>query len=176
MIRRLNIFGGPSSGKTTVAAAVFSALKKKGANIHLIPEHVKEWVYLDQKPESFDHLYLLGRQARREDTALRKKHVQLIITDGPLLHICGYCEWFSPAITPHLLGVAKEFEKTYPSLNIHLEGKLPYQREGRFESPERAARMSVFLADFYEKHVPDKFKFSITEEDKIIDLCLKTMG
>ena len=46
MIRRINIYGGPGVGKSTLAASIFAFMKKRGDNVELVQEFVKQFAYL----------------------------------------------------------------------------------------------------------------------------------
>ena len=47
-MRVLNIFGGPGSGKTTSACALFSEMKMQGYSVEYVSEYAKQVVYADQ--------------------------------------------------------------------------------------------------------------------------------
>ena len=62
----INLYGGPGVGKSTVAAELFSLMKKENYNVEFVTEHAKELTYegrynvLDQ-----DQLYVFAKQHRK---------------------------------------------------------------------------------------------------------------
>ena len=59
-IRRIGLFGGPGTGKSTLSAMAYSKLKTMGINVELVQEYVKSWAYEKRMVSSFDQLYLLA--------------------------------------------------------------------------------------------------------------------
>lgn len=47
--RIINLWAGPGSGKSTIAAYVFSKLKMKNINCELVTEYAKQLVYSGRK-------------------------------------------------------------------------------------------------------------------------------
>ena len=88
----INLFAGPGAGKSTTAAEVFVALKKKGIKVELVREFAKELEYrgtLDITDQSeISHVQYI-----RQSSPLRQ--VEYIITDGPLIlgNIYGGNNW-----------------------------------------------------------------------------------
>ena len=64
----LNFFGGADIGKSTIAADVFSKLKRKGYKTELVGEYAK-WLWYQNATEIVeDQLYLFAEQAHRTKT------------------------------------------------------------------------------------------------------------
>jgi len=150
MIRRINLYGGPGSRKSTQAAYIYSQLKGKNLRVELVQEFVKTWAYEKRKPSSFDQLYLFARQLRMEDIVLRNG-VEYVITDSPIgLSICysqayGFVQW--PALTI----LAQEFERSYPSLNLFFDrAGTEYEEHGRFQKETDAMKMDKIILAYLE--------------------------
>jgi nicotinamide riboside kinase len=144
MFRRINLLSGPGVGKSTMAARIYSALKIKGRDIELVREHVKNWVYEERAPKSFDQVFLFGAQMRAEDIVLRSG-VEILVTDSPLfLSIC-YAEAYETPGWRHLLPLCDEFEGAYPSVDIFLERRSPYEPKGRFQDEGKAMKMDDLI-------------------------------
>jgi nicotinamide riboside kinase len=151
MIRRINLFGGPGSGKSTTAAELFARLKRDGHKIELVREYVKNWAYENRPVTGFDQLYLFAKQLRMEDILLRNG-VELIVTDSPISLSTCYAERYGHKGMDGLRLIAKDFEYHYPSLNIFLDrGKKEYVNLGRYETEEQAKEMDVLIY----KHLVD---------------------
>jgi len=147
-IRRINILGGAGCGKSTSSSYVYSVMKKDGYNIELVTEYVKNWAFEYREPQSFDQVYLFAKQMRQEDLILRN-NIDLIITDSPLyLSIC-YAYYYECDYYNHLLSLAMDFEKEYPSLNILLNrANCEYRIDGRYQDLNQAITFDKFLRKF----------------------------
>lgn len=171
---RINLWGGPGSGKSTVTAYVFSQLSRNNYNVEIINEYVKQWAYLDRQPKSFDQIYIFGKQLHAEDVILQSG-VSHLITDSPLLMSAWYCRKNSPAFWQHILALASEFEKAHPSIDIFLDRSgIKYQQRGRFQNEEEAATMDRQLFEFVTEYCPNVVRIKTIEPDAIVaHICSK---
>ncbi len=92
MIPRINFFGGPGVGKSTLAAKFFTSLKRRGHSVELIQEFVKQYVYTKQTLSSWGQVYTFGRQFGAELCTL-EGGVRQIVTESPLLLQCIYAQY-----------------------------------------------------------------------------------
>lgn len=102
-MRKINFYGGPGSGKSTVAALLYSELKVLQYRTELVREFAKDLVYQGFDLTKSDYnlqLIIFAEQLRRE--ILLDKHVDFIISDSPLFLNAYYSK------EPHLLQVATE--------------------------------------------------------------------
>ena len=83
MTNLINIFAGPSAGKSTTAAGLFHWMKDKRMNVEYAPEFAKDIVWDQSFHLLDDQLSILGEQHRRLYRLLGQ--VDYIITDSPLL-------------------------------------------------------------------------------------------
>ena len=137
--RRINLFGGPGSGKSTTAAKLFSELKllrksgKISQNVELVTEVVKPWAYAGQVPVGWDQLHLFSEQLRREELYLRNG-VDIVITDSPLLLNYVYSQQAGLPFSADIYNMACLFEQKYPSLNYFMNREGEYVSQGRFQT------------------------------------------
>lgn len=84
-MRKINLYGAPSSGKSTLAAYQYAVLKIKGIRTEMVREYAKELVYsgkdISNLPQK-DRLHILKTQIKRE--ALFTNQVEILITDAPI--------------------------------------------------------------------------------------------
>ena len=82
----INLFGGPGSGKSTTAAALFSNLKRLDFKCELVTEYAKDVEYEGRSNIFEDQLYITAKQNRRLKR-LQDYHISLdyAITDCSLL-------------------------------------------------------------------------------------------
>ena len=79
----INFYGGAGIGKSTIAADVFSKLKRKGYKTELVGEYAKWLWYQNATDIVEDQLYLFAEQAHRTRT-LEKYGVEFTVCDSPL--------------------------------------------------------------------------------------------
>lgn len=168
---RINIIGAPGSGKSTVTADMFSRLKRDGYNIELMHEYVKNWVYINQQPKSFDQMYLFAKQLRQEDLALRA--CEHIITDCPLL-MCAAYGWIEGVpFWEELLHINDYFEHAYDnhqSINIFLNRQTEYIADGRFQKLEEESNIiGTKLLEFMDTSGIEYVQFNNTSSYKIYE-------
>ena len=146
MKRRICLYAGPGSGKSTMAAWAYSALKIQGRSIELVREHVKNWVYENRPPQSFDQVFLFAAQMRAEDVVLRSG-VEMLVTDSPLFLSLCYAEKYGTPGWRHLLPLCEEFEATYPSIDILLHRRSAYDPKGRFQDEKAALEIDAMIRE-----------------------------
>lgn len=136
----VNLFGGPGSGKSTTAAAVFAELKMRGRNVELVTEYVKKWAWRGIKPGVFDQVYFFGKQAHAESILYGK--VEAIITDSPLLLAAYYEDHFQPdwqVVRPAVFQFLKKTgEAGVIRKNYWLTRKKAYNPAGRYQTEGEA--------------------------------------
>lgn len=174
---RINLYGGPGSGKSTTAAWLFSELKKRHFSIELIPEYVKSWAYQNRKINQFDQIYFLGKQLQYEYRFL-SSGVKNVITDCPVLLSAVYAKLYYPKLQleEEIINIVKKYETEFPSLNIFLmRGDKKYHQQGRYQTLEEAKeidyRISLMIGDIYSN---DKNLFYIpySGQEKILNTVL----
>ena len=79
----INFYGGAGIGKSTIAADIFSKLKRKGYKTELVGEYAKWLWYQNATDIVQDQLYLFAEQVHRLKT-LERYGVEYAICDSPL--------------------------------------------------------------------------------------------
>lgn len=176
VIRRISLFGGPGSGKSSTSAFLFSELKARGFSIEIVTEYIKFWTYISRKPESFDSVYCMAKQLHKEDTILRGQ-TKLTITDSPLMLQCFYSWYHNEHGSVPMEELEKEVEEIYPSLNIFLtRGDYVYDNNGRYENFEQAKQVDVSLRAFLNSKKVNYLDFTCNDKIKILDYVLEKIG
>lgn len=175
MIRRINLSGGPGSGKSTTAAEVFAHLKKHGKSVEMVREYVKEWAYEGRDISDYDQLYFFGKQLRKEIVVLNSK-VDVIVTDSPLILQIIYASKtnLSKETINAMVTILMEYDKKYPCLNIILDrGHKPYVQEGRYQTYGEAKQMDRYIELYHSGWKFDYVKIPFQDSEKIIKAIME---
>lgn len=158
MKRRINLFGGPGSGKSTTAAMLFAHLKKSNISVEHCTEYVKRWVYLKRSVSKHDQIYLFAKQQQTEYTCLNNG-VGVIVTDSPcFLSYCYARKWSDENITQALALLNKSYDADYPPINIFIRrGTKPYHQEGRWQTKSEAEDIDKLIRDSLDSFYPDGY-------------------
>lgn len=157
--RRVNLYGGPGTGKSTTASDLFAEFKRKcvdGAvdvQFELIQEFVKEWAWEKRSPEGFDQVFIFANQQRKEEIPLRGG-VHHVFTDSPLFLGAAYARKYHSKTFNALISLAELHEEKYPGLHIFLDrGDRPYVGKGRYEDAEKARKMDAYIRSLLDLYV-----------------------
>jgi hypothetical protein len=140
----INLFGGPCIGKSTMAAELFSNMKKRNYNVELVTEYAKDAVWEERFNVLTDQLYIMAKQNRRINVLVDK--VDYIITDSPILLGAIYTE------DEDIIKLAIKLHEKHKSINFRLKRKPRYSKIGRAHNKEEAlqidAKIDVLLLDY----------------------------
>ncbi len=153
----VNLFGEPSTGKSTAAAYIFSMLKMKGISCEYISEVAKDKVW-DEEFKAFEfQSYLFGNQQHRLGRVNGK--VDIIVTDSPLLLSAVYNSdpilIANPELHEKFKDVAVGFFKAYNNINFLLQRQHAYENLGRNESEAEARKVRETLCKTFERYNVD---------------------
>jgi len=137
VIRRINLYGGPGVGKSTMAAQVYLRLKQWGRSVELVQEFVKARAYEGRPIVGWECLSTFTRQFEAEHRFL-SNGVGEIVTDSPLLLQAFYAEWHGCKVASQLKEMALAYEEPFPSINFLLFRDKRYVSQGRFQDEEAA--------------------------------------
>ena len=84
----INLYSGPGVGKSTLAASLFAELKKSQIECELITEFAKRKVWEGNTTCLTNQLYITAKQQYMMWCV--SQHVNVIVTDSPLLLGCIY--------------------------------------------------------------------------------------
>lgn len=171
----VNMFGGPSCGKSTMAAQVFSKLKMLGVNCELVQEFAKDLTWEERYDALTDQAYITGVQNRR--LSLLKNKVDVVVTDSPLL--LGSIYVSDDKIKNSYTKFLFDLFDTYENINFILPRKKKYDTNGRTQSKDEAIAIDEEIKNLI-RHV-DHYDFSDTSydldvtSDEIVDLVIREM-
>lgn len=147
----INLYCGPGGGKSTSASYLYYLLKSQGANVELVREYVKDWAWEARKINTYDQIYFLGKQTRRESMLYGK--VDYIVTDSPVMMGSYYADKYCPKLLADGIRAAtKAFydqaeQDGHKHHHVFLKRSKPYNPSGRYQSEEEAKGMDVELRE-----------------------------
>lgn len=141
----VNLYGGPGSGKSTMAAAVFAELKWLGVNCELVTEYAKTKVWEESFRVFESQFFVSANQIYNIQSVA--KHVDLIITDSPILMRTAYTDKEDKI----LLSLIKSEHSKYNNINIFLNRVKPYNPNGRMQSEAEAIQKDKEILEILEK-------------------------
>jgi RecA/RadA recombinase len=144
MSLRINFYGGPGVGKSTLAAHLFAWLKQEGFDTELAQEWIKTWVYQNRRMASFDYVYTFANQLHTEDRLLQAG-INIVVTDSPLYLQVIYALHQKMEAANELWKIARRFEAAYPSVNFVVARQTAYKPLGRYETAQQAAAMDPII-------------------------------
>lgn len=169
-MKKINLYGGPGIGKSTVTALVFAALKVKGFNAEMINEYAKELVYegIDLTKAS-KHLQnkILIEQIKRE--LLFEDKVDYLITDSPIMLNAYYNK------DPKALEMAKLHQSTNDIHFFLQRGFENFETKGRSHNKKESLEIDDKMTNFLIKNKIDLKMISGDSQEKA-DQILKLLG
>jgi nicotinamide riboside kinase len=142
----INLFGGPGTGKSTLCAKIFVALKMQGFEVEMAPEYVKDLVWEESFKKIENQLYIFGKQHNRIYRLLRK--VKVIITDSPLLNSIIYYSGDNPHFIPMVLWEHNAMN----NLNFYIPRTFEYVENGRTQNLDGAKEVDRKYEEFLKQH------------------------
>lgn len=134
----INLYSGPSSGKSTTAALLFGALKLKGINCELVTEYAKNLVWAERKKDFNHQLYITAKQHYKLE--ILRNQVDFVVTDSPLLFGLVYCpENYFPSYKSLIAELYESFENE----NFFIKRVKPYNPVGRNQNEDEAKSLDV---------------------------------
>lgn len=170
----INLFGGPGSGKSTIAAGLLYYGKLLGKNIELAAEYAKELAYSGVTPGSDLQITIFTEQKRREINLLGK--VDYIVSDCPVM-LSGVYEKKVGNLSEYgqISKIIQQYERekiesNYRSINIFINRPLTYETVGTYQNLEEAKELDKLIMEYLYDH---KFTYHVVPaigEDTIVPI------
>jgi len=135
------MFGGPGSGKSTMAASVFAELKWLGIDCEYVSEYAKDKVWEESYHVLNCQPLVLGKQLSRIFRLNGK--VEVVVTDSPILLSPIYDKYRSKAFLAH---VVEQFSM-YNNYNIFLKRVKKYNPNGRMQTLSEAEKLDLRIRE-----------------------------
>jgi adenylate kinase family enzyme len=167
----VNFFAGPGSGKSTLSAALFSELKSRDINCELVVEYAKKKVWEEAFKVFECQLYVSAKQIY--SMFIVSKHVDIIITDSPILLSSVYSN-----NDLDLNNILLREHNKYDNINIFLKRIKKYNPKGRMQTEKEAKEKDKQIIDIL---LNNNIDFKTFDGDKksvepITDLIIKHLN
>lgn len=153
----INLWGGPSSGKSTLAAGIFHELKSKGIECELAREYAKDVVWEGRTHLLENQLYLFAKQAKRIKDLIDK--VEFVITDSPIL--MGYVYLSKTSATEEYKEALKTVmileHNSMQHMDVLVPRLKPYSNAGRTQTEKEARALDIDIIDLWNTNGSDLF-------------------
>lgn len=167
----INLFGGPGTGKSTVAADLFALMKWNNMNVELVNEYAKEVTWEERFSILDDQFYVTAKQNRKLTRI--KNQVEWAVTDSPLILALAYAK--EDYLPNYFRKLIMELYNTYDNINIFLEREKPYHSIGRNQSEDEARKIDQWVLNFLDENGYDYYKIPANEHTRyhIMDIITK---
>ena len=153
----VNLFGGPCTGKSTVAAWLCSELKKRGYTAEIIHDAAKDIAYRGAVNELRNPLAILSAQYDKE-LAFENNGVDFIICEAPSVTIEAYNALAEGYVThevrhaiTNLACVARRSQTANNKvLDVRMQACLPFTAVGCLSDEQSANDLHIRLTELVE--------------------------
>lgn len=153
-------YGSPGTGKSTIAAQLFSLLKWNKIRCELVTEYAKELVWEERGVTIKNQLYIFSKQHHKIFKLLGK--VDYIISDSPLL-LSGFYAMKNDYDNPFFIDLIKhEFDKD-ETIDIFLKRTKEYDTVGRIHTEEESNQYSIEIKKYLDNLKVNYSEFDATE-------------
>jgi nicotinamide riboside kinase len=144
----VQIFGGPSAGKSVLAAELYVVMKKANiGSVELIQEYAKELVWQERFNDLKDQSLVTAGQIAK--TMPLNNKVDYLITDSPLLLGLVYAQDYKE-VEETILSHTNQFERT---VNVFVErGGASFETQGRVHNEQQSIELDKKIKDMLEKY------------------------
>jgi deoxyadenosine/deoxycytidine kinase len=143
----VNLFAGPSAGKSTMAAGLFYNLKKAGVNCELTTEFAKELTWENRESALDNQIYILGKQYHKLYRLLGQ--VDVIVTDTSFVYGCVYApeDYFESYES-----LVMEIFSSMNNMNFFIDRIHPYNSVGRNQTRQQALKIDNRIVDLLKDY------------------------
>lgn len=143
----VNLYGAPSTGKSTGAAYIYSKLKLDEINCELVTEFAKDMVWDENKKAIYNQAYVFGNQYYRISRLENK--VDVVITDSPILLSIIYNK--DKRLGKEFIDLVKSVSSSYENrLDILFKRVKQYKTIGRLHNEEQSDKLYNEIKDLLD--------------------------
>lgn len=139
----LNMFGGPSAGKSVAAMELTANLKRAGYAAEYVPEVAKDLIHEDTTVLYRYQDWISAEQNRRQGRLVGQ--YEYVVTDSPLLLGIFYCP---PNYYPSFKQLILEKFWSYTNINFYLNRVGAYDPNGRYQDEAGAMQLDLQIKSY----------------------------
>lgn len=146
----VNLFGAPSSGKSTIASGLFEKLKIHGLRCEISMEYAKRLIRHDREKELLNQSYVTNKQYHKLFMMKLAGDVDVVITDAPIPIGLAYApadcgRWYEDMVW--------HFYNQNDNVNYFINrGDAEYKEDGRQQSELEAELVGRKMKDIMRFH------------------------
>lgn len=169
----INLYGGPGTGKSVLAAELFATMKKKGISVELVTEKAKSLTYSKDYKTLHDQLLVFATQHHKVFKLVGQ--VDYAIVDSPLLLNLVYFKDDLPYDYNLFSRLVLQVDSHYRTHNFYLERSedFVYQEYGRNESSKEALEKDD---EILETLIAYGIKHSVVDYKNASSCIMKRVG
>lgn len=145
----VNLFAGPSAGKSTTCAGVFNLLKLHDVDTEIVTEFAKDLVWEGRAKTIDNQRYLFGKQHHR--IWRLNGSVNVVVTDSPLLLSLVYGK-LNSNVSDYFFADVKKAYDDFNNINFFLERQKKYNPNGRMQNEEEARSIDKLIKDMLDDY------------------------
>jgi nicotinamide riboside kinase len=147
----INCFGGPSSGKSTMCAGLFTKLKCLGVDSEMALEYAKDVIWEESFKKLDNQIYIFAKQLHRLKRLQGK--VDVIITDSPIILSTIYVDAYNVKEdnTTFKKLIIEEHRK-FNAINFFIKRVHTYEPNGRLQTLEQAEQIDNKIKEILTKN------------------------
>lgn len=158
----INILGSPCSGKSTLAAKLFSKLKEMGVDVEYTQEYVKQFTYEKRNINKYTQYFIFGTECLNQSRLFNS--VAITISDSAVSMTGFYNNLYNNGDNSLSEACRAFYRKATEDgvlvLNFFLPMRKKYNPKGRFQTEEQAKQIDQDMRNWlnsegYEYEVLD---------------------
>lgn len=143
-MKTINLYGGPGTGKSSVAAHLFALMKWKDIRCELVREYAKDLAYIGNLQE-VNQIDVTYNQIKRELIVNGK--VDFLITDSPVDLGLVFNGLYSGNYSKDVDSLVRSHMSKQESIDIFLIREKKFETYGRVQTEEEAIALDERILD-----------------------------
>lgn len=154
LMKIINLYGAPSSGKSTSAMGIVYEMKKRYHKVEYISEFAKDLFWSGNQHLMTQQNLVLAEQSWRQER-LKEHGVEYAVTDSPLLLSSYYGMRYRKDLPKCFHEWVEHSFNQFDNVNFFIHRSHPYEEAGRLQSEKEADQISIELLQFlHDRNIP----------------------